>query len=558
MPHNREDQRNLFAARTAPVNQRERASAKREREQVERDRTRKEGTATQDDFVRGDSEFTPLELLLQKDRTRGRRNLGGEFLEGAKALNAGVGELISEAGDIKIGRTDSEGLLDTKIAGTGFLEGFAEAIKPGNVLEKLGFGDIEEDTNEILAKQDKPSTDSAISQIDAQRRQLESRKAKTEQVMDTLEGSTGDPAADFARQQVIEELEVELAQIEVGLLELQDQLGIQDRIFEISAENAGLADALDLAPLEEALGKEGGLGSSTYKAILELANNAALSEQQRNEGIDLVLSRQHFSEEIIKTVNDLVENRDDLDELITRFDEELLFDPAAFLNPSLNFNVTGENDSQRFLSDIFNTADGLIEVPVEIPEDHESFGVFDETVLIVMQSGVDDAQVTRNITDLAAIWGLEENDIYLALKEARELAVENKQIWDDVLDADSIIPGSRGSVAAIWQAGELIGFDPQLLEMASMSKALAALIEVKSQGKSGRKGEGTIAGIGGLTLDMYEDVMGEAWTPTRGMSWELQALLEYIRQFFQGDALKAVTFWRESGEWGGTESFPSG
>ena len=75
---------------------------------------------------------------------------------------------------------------------------------------------------------------------------------------------------------------------------------------------------------------------------------------------------------------------------------------------------------------------------------------------------------------------------------------------------------------------------------------------------SGKIGDGTIAGVGGLTLDVYEEVMDGPWTPQRGMAWELRALLEYIRRRFDGDALRAVKFWRDSGEWGGTEAMPSG
>ena len=95
--------------------------------------------------------------------------------------------------------------------------------------------------------------------------------------------------------------------------------------------------------------------------------------------------------------------------------------------------------------------------------------------------------------------------------------------------------------------------------MAAKSEDLHALIDVMSGGVSGQINEGNIAGIGGLTLEMYAHVMGgEEWNSTRGMAWELTALLSYIDEFFDGDALKAVRFFREAEEWGGVSTLSGG
>jgi hypothetical protein len=153
---------------------------------------------------------------------------------------------------------------------------------------------------------------------------------------------------------------------------------------------------------------------------------------------------------------------------------------------------------------------------------------------------------------------MDAGELTAVVKQARVEAVANKEAWDEALEADEAIPGSGVMIAAIYQAGELIGMNPDQLEMAAKSRALHALIDVKSSGVSGTQKEGTIAGIGGLTLDMYEEIMGEEWSSTRGMAWELQALLGYIEKYFQGDALAAVRFYKEAEEWGGSGTISGG
>ena len=569
MPHDREDQRALFGGRREPVVQRERASNQRRRDEESpgvRDKLREiindPNTRPEEETERflGLSPRTPNEIFNQRGRTTGTRALLGELFEGGKSLVGTVVESTAEGIDL-VNRA-----LDTPLFGDPeTFAGIQSAIDPNRRVAQLargaasalGTGEIEGDQPPELAP---TAPGDARHEIAVKAAAAASAKKKLEEVDSTLEQQELDPADQLVLAETREIIEVELAKLEVELLDLQNALGVQDVIFDIAARDSGLADHLDLEPLEKALKSEGGLGHQTYQAILDLANNAALSEKERDEAIDIVLARQHFSQELINTVNDLVQNKTDLVELQERPDWEILDDPAAFLNPQVNYDVTGDNDAQRFENDMKNTFDSIIEVPFNIPDDHPSLQTFDLVTLLVMEFGVDHATVQEGITEIATAWGVEETSLNSAFKAAREQALINKEAWDEVLDdkTSQARPFSGSLVAAIWQAGELIGWNPDQLEMAAKSRALHALIETKSNGVSGIKGQGTIAGIGGLTMDMYQDMMKEEWTPDRGMAWELQALLEYINRFFQGDALKALTFYFDSGEWGGTESFPDG
>ncbi len=561
MPHDREDQIELFGGRREPIIQRKRTSVRDKLRKIINEDDATARPAEDTDKKLGLSPFTPREIFQQKNRTTPRKGLLGEIFEGGKSF-IGAGVESAAEGLERIGDALSE-----PIPGTGDPETFADIqsfIDPNRRIAQLargaapqlGFGEITEDEPPELRRGTDPAD--VRHEIAGKAQAAQQKKEELQQVDSTLAQQELDPADAFTLQQTRDIIEVQLAELEVELLNLQNALGVQDVIFDIAARDAGLTDALDIEPLEKALKAEGGLGHSTYQAILDLANNAALTEQERDEGIDIVLARQNFSEEIINTINDLVKNKNDKEEMQERPDWEILADPEAFLNPQVNFDVTGANDAQRFENDMKNTFDLIIEVPDNIPEDHPSFDTFDLTILLTMEFGVDHQLVQDGIKEIADVWGVDETSLNSAFKAARENAVLNKDAWDEALDADQAHPFSPGLVAAIWQAGEEIGWNPEQLEMAAKSRALHALIQTKSNGVSGIKSDGTIAGMGGLTLDMYQEIMKEEWTPQRGMAWELQAMLEYIDRFFQGDALSALTFYFDSGEWGGTESFPDG
>ncbi len=551
----------LRQSNRSPVSQRERIGTKREKAKEQKRQEKKE-TAPKEEFFLGRDPRSPFDILRQKGRTTPeRKGFLGEPAEEAKAIFGFLGEALSEGADIITGRTaDTEReFFDTKIPGTERLGRFAEAIDSTKLIDSVVFASTEDGEPSELSADFSPEEGRqvAANKIQAMTKQ----KEELQRVDSFLSERESDPAQAFAAQEMREEIAVELARLEVDLLELYDKLGVQNVIFDVQAENAGLSDVLDLAPLEQALKNEGGLGHQTYQAITDLANNAALTVSERDEAIDIVLARQSFSEELINKVNDMVDTKVDLETLQNRPDAELLGDAANFLNPDqVNFNVTGATDAERFFADMLNTADLSLDsiVPDTIPPGHESEDIYLETVLLTMEFGVDHSDVQERIAVLSQMWDIDESSLVQVFQVARDTAMTNKDAWDDALDATSAVPNSGGMVAAIHQAGEEMGFDPDQLEMAAKSADLHALIDVKSGGISGTQKSGTIAGVGGLTLEMYEGLMPKPWTPTSGLAYELTALLRYIDEFFQGDALKAVQFYHDSGEWGGTESFEDG
>ncbi|NIV32951.1 MAG: hypothetical protein GWN58_26955 [Anaerolineae bacterium] len=114
-------------------------------------------------------------------------------------------------------------------------------------------------------------------------------------------------------------------------------------------------------------------------------------------------------------------------------------------------------------------------------------------------------------------------------------------------------PGSPEMVAAIIEAGREAGYNDAGLELLAKSRDLHVLIETFSNGRSGVQEPGSsIAGVGGLTEEFYEAVMGEEWTPQRGLKWELQALITYIAELYGGDPMEALQDFALTGSWGGT------
>jgi hypothetical protein len=428
-----------------------------------------------------------------------------------------------------------------------------------SILEGVTGVPIEYDSAEEVAKQERltASIEAASLLTPEERRQnaedtITSAQKMSEALID-LESRVLDEASLVAVAELREETALQLSQAENELLQAQQQMRVQDVIFDFQAEEAGLGDELDLAPLEEAITKEGGLGAQTFQAISDLANNAALTAAEKSEGINLLLARQHFSNELTATVHDVVQRQTELESLESRSDLELLGDDATFFNPTIPFDVIGIDDLDRLvnnmsmhLEDFKNQAGG------SFPDEDWSWDVYNELFAMAASQNTSDPYFAEQVEKLAQRWQVDPTIIATAFIDAEQQARASEEAWNDALEADSFVPGSEGAIAAIAQAGEEIGIPPEFIDLIAKSTDLHIIIDEMSGGKSGQKGEGNIAGVGGLTLDMYEILMREEWTPQRGLKWELQALLEYIGQQFGGDPMAAVQFFRRTGEWGGT------
>jgi hypothetical protein len=111
---------------------------------------------------------------------------------------------------------------------------------------------------------------------------------------------------------------------------------------------------------------------------------------------------------------------------------------------------------------------------------------------------------------------------------------------------------------ALAAAAQEIGMMPEEAVMWANAPQVHAIIQVKSNGLSGQHYDGTMSGVGGLTDDMYRKVMGESWSPDKGLQWELMALLAYRQREGGGDPIKALNTYRDTGWWGGGSGDPVG
>jgi len=368
--------------------------------------------------------------------------------------------------------------------------------------------------------------------------------------------------AAVAFEEMKAEFAVQAAEAENDLLRAQQQLDIQDVHFQQSLKDADLdlADELDLDPLRDAVAAEGGLGAQTLQAIQDIAASATLSEAEKNESIDLVLTRSHFSDAIEETVNDMVTNLKNLETLEARSDKDMLNNPDNFLHPTVDFDLQGADDAERWLNNFVNqtmknspAVDAAIEAEVE---GSNTMAIYREAEDLALQGQFTSPAYLSKLDKLAEAWGVDFEVTAIMLdemfKDAANVADVSEENWNKALVADSLVPGSQEMIAAIYQAGEESGFEPNFLALVAKSVDLHMLIDVVSGGKSGVAKPGTTGGVGGLTAEMYEEMMPEPWYPGIGMQFELQALLEYIHQHHNGDPIAAVAFWRRTGEWGGS------
>ena len=372
--------------------------------------------------------------------------------------------------------------------------------------------------------------------------------------LDALEGQVLTPESQLALTTLREDLEMQLSAAENELLTAQNQLQVQDVLFDFQADQAGLAQALDLMPLNEAIQQEGGLGGQTMKAIMDIANNAALSAAEKDDAVDLIMQRNHFSSAIVEEVANMVQNVKDLENLNSRSDVELLGNAAEFFNPTINFETIEQAPELRFIANFDNSFFEGDWLPPSIDLDHPTMGLYDQLADAVAANGVEFGPIQTQINQLALAWEITPAELRNRLATADNQAKASERAWEDAANAKSLVPGSEGMIAALVMAGEEMGLPPEFLDLIAKSKDLHMIIDVKSGGKAGvtPDPQGTVHGVGGLTDSMYEVLMGEPWSKDKGMQWELQALLKYIVEGFDADPIAAVRFYQQTGEWGGS------
>lgn len=346
-----------------------------------------------------------------------------------------------------------------------------------------------------------------------------------------------------------------LDDLEKQLRETKAQLQVQDLLFNFELESQGID--FDVAPLEEALTLEGGLGEQTFEAIKDITGNSALTPEEQGQALDAIVNRSKFSDELVRTVHDLVSNQQTLEELEGRSDVELLGDQAKFFDPPFK-NIVEIDDAKRWDDNFMDImAEGLPEVTLETDEQWEQL---DNVINMMTTLGPDHLNTQNAIKFMADEWGEPYNKVRATLLDARDNADKDQQDLELALDSKNITPGSRSMAYAIMEAGRRAEtpMPDEYLMLVANNTDLHMLIDVMSGGKSGRHSkDGTTAGVGGLTEEMYQYLMGEPWSEDKGMLWELEALIHYIFGAFGGDPMEAVNYYRKTGDWGGVYSTSS-
>ena len=364
--------------------------------------------------------------------------------------------------------------------------------------------------------------------------------------------ATGEYLTEDSRM-LVDEMRANLADqmdaLSLQLEEQKQQLHVQDAIFQFQAEGLGLD--MDLGPLEQAIQQEGGVGAQTFRAIQDIANNAALSQAEKNDAYDIVAGRANFSDAIIESIDEMVQNRDDLQKLNEMSDVELLGDQARFFSPMFENSVIVD-DNERFMSNFEDTFYSTEMGDVVAGFNDAQFQLFDNVVAAVRANGARSEAVAPLIQNLVqAVPGSTFEQWRNAFDAANTRAINSEKAKEASVDAKKLQPGSEALQYALVEAGQEMGVPDDILTLLSNSAELHALIKIKSGGVAGKMGQGTIRGMGGLSEQMYDQLMPEPWSQDKGMKYELQALLAYVIRQFDGDPIKALQFYQQTGEWGG-------
>lgn len=478
--------------------------------------------------------------------------LGETIAEGVHIAGHGIGAGISAIEDVQ-----------AAVRGSGPGTAFREFVKGPDAPSVREGGQFDGMTNEEIIADVVASQNARDQLVDPE--ELTSQAGHLIEQRTILDQLANDPtmteASRFAIEQAREALGEQMADLELDLERSRQQLRVQDTLFNFQADQLGLD--LDLAPLEEAIQREGGLGAQTLLAITAIANDAALSAQEKNEALDIVMARGQFSDAIVREVESMVQNKDDLQQLLELNDTQLagrLGNPAQFFSPTFE-NVTVVDPVLRAGAEMDTVIDRSELAGVVAGLDPNQDQLYFMLVDAVRNFGVDNPQSIALMDQMAKATQTDPSQWRDVLGAAVQAVADDAEAFERAQDAPKLTPGDKSMTYAIGGAGKGIGLDDTTSTLLANSVELHAMIQVKSNGVAGHEGPGNIRGIGGLHEDLYPQLMfdeqgnGEKWTPDRGMEWELQALLAYIIRHHGGDPIAAIDFYRNTGQWGGVASF---
>ena len=363
----------------------------------------------------------------------------------------------------------------------------------------------------------------------------------------------------IAAAELRKQYEAQIAQVNAGLEQLQLRKQAKNALFSaqeqvLFGDNGLLPGATneELLALQSALsGADGepGLDLDVISAIDSIINSN-LSGAEKSDRVDFILDRTAMSQNMIIAIDNLTQNRTDLEELLAKDDTGLLGSEASFTTPTLNLDMQFDALGRQKFSIIDAVEEMWVvetgsEIPPEVTEQ-----VLDMIELIQSQPNFVGSQGFNQLIDsISSSFGLNSTNLSDSIKNGIATAQINEIAWGDTLDQDSYTPGSQAFAYAIFQVAVGMGMNPSDASLWAESGDLHKIVGAKSNGVVGNATGGDQVGIGGLSLGAYDRLDIDYESIKGDAPEEIKALIEYIlREFGTPDA--AMRSFLQTGDWG--------
>lgn len=458
--------------------------------------------------------------------------------------NTPLGATIAAAG--KVGEAvdldvDLSGFLASTAFQTRGLEGLFGAVDRRDAVPSPGEAQAEQDEVQKLTT----TLQTAVQGFD---------------LLDALErDSQLSVESQIAAAELRKQYEAQIAQVNAGLEQLQLRKQAKNALFSaqeqaLFGDNGLLPGATneELLALQSALsGADGepGLDLDVLNAIDSIINSN-LSGAEKSDRVDFILDRTAMSQNMIIAIDNLTQNKTDLQELLAKDDTGLLGSEASFTTPTLNLDMQFDALGRQKFSIIDAVEEMWVvetgsEIPPEVTEQ-----VLDMIELIQSQPNFVGSQGFNQLIDsISSSFGLNSTNLSDSIKNGMATAQINEVAWGDALDQDSYTPGSQAFAYAIFQVAVGMGMDPAQASLWAESGDLHKIVGAKSNGVVGNATGGDQVGIGGLSLGAYDRLDIDYESIKGDAPEEIKALIEYIlREFGTPDA--AMRSYLQTGDWG--------
>jgi hypothetical protein len=296
--------------------------------------------------------------------------------------------------------------------------------------------------------------------------------------------------------------------------------------------------------LESAVSSGENLNAAIDAAVEANLDAAGLSEVMGRE-----FARAQFERQLRQDVNNLVQNKQDIEKNVDMVESALLKVQA---NEPPMFNLSFDPTPHGMFVDVYQTSvlDYVeSQIPDLSPQNVTLVGDLVGALAELPESQILAPTEQEKLDVIATELGIDPTGFRNAVNTARTNATEAEKQFIDAPNARKLVPGSQGMTAAIFQIALEEYGDPQIANQIANNPSLHALIGAKSNGAAGFQGGGNQRGVGALNEEVYQ-ALGMEWSPELGMGEELRALILYLQARYGGDANAALVELRDNGSWG--------